>query len=118
MAANLPRRARARLTARLAGRRPEPYLLRDDSRPEALMPAILARRVTAEIDGDFVVFLIGMRINRLWKPHKWFPVLMAMPKMLKELDAAPGGAASIISKPTPARATRRTGRRGSISTVE
>ena len=28
------------------------------------MPAILDRRVMAEIDGDFVVFLIGMRINR------------------------------------------------------
>jgi hypothetical protein len=53
------------------------------------MAAILDRRVTAEIDGDFVVFLIGMRINRPWNVHKWLPVLMAMPRMLKELDAAP-----------------------------
>src|SRR5436309_2452778 len=30
-----------------------------------------------------------MRINRPWKPHKWLPVLMAMPPMVKELEAAP-----------------------------
>jgi hypothetical protein len=53
------------------------------------MAPIIDRRVTAQIQGDFVVFLIGMRINRLWKPHKWLPNLRAMPKMLKELDAAP-----------------------------
>ena len=53
------------------------------------MALIVDRRVTAKIDGDFVVFLIGMRINRPWKPHKWLPNLRAMPKMLKELDAAP-----------------------------
>jgi hypothetical protein len=53
------------------------------------MPVILDRRVTAHIDGDFVVFLIGVRINRPWKAQKWFPVVMAMPRMLKELDAAP-----------------------------
>ena len=50
---------------------------------------IIPRRVSAEIDGDFVVFLIGMRINRPWKPHKWLPVLLAMPRMLKELEANP-----------------------------
>ena len=43
----------------------------------------------AEIDGDFVVFLIGMRVNKPWKIHKWLPVVLAMPRMLKELDAAP-----------------------------
>lgn len=32
--------------------------------------AINKQRLTAEIDGDFVVFLIGMRVNRLWKVHK------------------------------------------------
>ena len=31
------------------------------------MPVHKGRRV-AHIDGDFVVFLIGMRINRPWKP--------------------------------------------------
>ena len=53
------------------------------------MSAVLDRRVTARIDGDFVVFLIGMRINKPWKVHKWLPTVLAMPKMLKELDAAP-----------------------------
>ena len=43
--------------------------------------------MAAQIDGDFVVFLIGMRINKPWKVHKWWPVFMAMPAMLKELQA-------------------------------
>lgn len=46
-------------------------------------------RLTASIDGDFVVFLIGMRINAWWKVHKWFPVSQAMPRMLAELHAKP-----------------------------
>ncbi|GAA0573987.1 DUF4188 domain-containing protein [Paractinoplanes ferrugineus] len=41
--------------------------------------------MTAEVDGDFVVFLIGMRINKWWKLHKWVPVGMAMGPMLREL---------------------------------
>jgi hypothetical protein len=36
-----------------------------------------------------VLFLIGMRINSLWKVHKWLPVAMAMPKMLVELSKHP-----------------------------
>ena len=44
--------------------------------------------MAAEMDGDFVVFLIGMRINKPWKIHKWLPVFLAMPKMLKELQKA------------------------------
>ena len=53
------------------------------------MTEIIAGRITGRIEGDFVVFLIGMRINKFWKPHKWLPVLLAMPGMLKELEAAP-----------------------------
>ena len=49
------------------------------------MSAIRNGRFAAEIDGDFVVFLIGMRINRLLLVHKWLPVSLAMPKMLNEL---------------------------------
>jgi len=45
--------------------------------------------MTAEIDGDFVVFLIGMRVNKPWKLHKWLPVALAMPRMLKELARTP-----------------------------
>ena len=53
------------------------------------MAEIIPTRMTAEVDGDFVVFLIGMRINKPWKIHKWLPVLLAMPRMLRELAARP-----------------------------
>ncbi len=53
------------------------------------MAKIIDRRVTADIEGDFVVFLIGMRINRSWKPWKWLPVLAAMPRMIRELEQRP-----------------------------
>jgi hypothetical protein len=53
------------------------------------MAAIIDKRVTAEIDGDFVVFLIGMRVNKLMKPRQWLPVLLAMPKMVRELERSP-----------------------------
>lgn len=50
---------------------------------------IYNERLTANIDGDFVVFLIGMRINRPLKLHKWLPVARAMPRMIKELYKHP-----------------------------
>ncbi len=53
------------------------------------MARIVADRVTAQIDDEVVVFLIGMRINRLWKVHKWWPVAAAMPRMLRELAEDP-----------------------------
>ncbi|WP_295849262.1 DUF4188 domain-containing protein [Tardiphaga sp.] len=46
-------------------------------------------RMSAEIDGDFVVFLIGVQVNRLWKIWKWAPVFAAMPRMLDELGKHP-----------------------------
>jgi len=46
-------------------------------------------RLTADLDGDFVLFLIGMRINAPLKVHKWWPVATAMPRMLKELHTRP-----------------------------
>lgn len=52
------------------------------------MPVFPGRH-TAEIDGDFVVFLIGMRINRPLRVRRWWPVLSAMPPMVKELEARP-----------------------------
>ena len=45
--------------------------------------------MTADIEGDFVVFLIGMRVNRLWKVWKWWPVFVAMPRMIRELEKSP-----------------------------
>jgi len=49
----------------------------------------IPQRMIPLIDGDFVVFLIGMRINKPWKVSKWWPVFAAMPRMLRELDANP-----------------------------
>lgn len=46
-------------------------------------------RMTAAIEGDFVIFLIGMRVHKMWKVWKWWPVFMAMPKMLIELGKNP-----------------------------
>ena len=53
------------------------------------MAEVIPKRVTAQIEGDFVVFLIGMRINRPWKVHKWFPMFRGMPKMIRELEERP-----------------------------
>lgn len=50
---------------------------------------IHAKRMTATLEGDFVIFLIGMRINAPFKLHKWLPVAASMPRMLKELEAQP-----------------------------
>jgi hypothetical protein len=47
------------------------------------------QRLTATLEGDFVVFLIGMRINKPLLIHKWWPVAQAMPRMLKELGRQP-----------------------------
>lgn len=46
-------------------------------------------RLTATLEGNFVVFLIGMRINNPLKVHKWLPVATAMPRMIKELYEQP-----------------------------
>ena len=46
-------------------------------------------RYTADIDGDFVVFLIGMRLNHPLRIRKWWPVATAMPRMLKVLSQHP-----------------------------
>ncbi len=52
------------------------------------MAVIIGERMAAEIEGDFAVFLIGMRVNKLWKVGKWVPVAKAMGVMLKELYAS------------------------------
>jgi Monooxygenase af470-like len=50
---------------------------------------IRRERLFAHMDDPFVVFLIGMRVNKPWKVHKWWPVAAAMPRMLRELQARP-----------------------------
>lgn len=44
-------------------------------------------RFTAGQNGEVVVFIIGMRINKFTAVHKWWPVFTAMPSMMKELSA-------------------------------
>lgn len=46
-------------------------------------------RHTARHEGPIVVFVIGMRINSVFAVRKWWPVISAMGRMLKELN---GGA--------------------------
>jgi hypothetical protein len=53
------------------------------------MLKIFPGRYTAQIDEAFVVFLIGLRINRLWAFGKWMPVAKAMPQMLDDLAKNP-----------------------------
>ncbi len=50
---------------------------------------IFAGRHSASLDGDFVVFLIGMRINRPWRVRNSLWVLRAMRPMVKELEEHP-----------------------------
>ncbi len=51
---------------------------------------IINDRVTASVGSDeFVVFLIGMRVNRPWLVHRWLPVTLAMGRMIRELSEAP-----------------------------
>ena len=53
------------------------------------MNAIESGRITHQHDGELVVFLIGMRINRWWRLDQWLPVFNAMPPMLAELAKDP-----------------------------
>jgi len=53
------------------------------------MTTIYPGRFTAQIDGPFVLFLIGMRINKPWALHKWVPVAQAMGPMLASLYKDP-----------------------------
>ena len=53
------------------------------------MPQIFPGRFTAAIDGPFVVFLIGMRINQPLAVRKWLPTAAAMRPMLRSLYQNP-----------------------------
>jgi len=50
---------------------------------------VMPGRYTAEIDEPFVVFLIGMRINKLFAFREWIPVARAMGPMLSTLYQHP-----------------------------
>lgn len=46
-------------------------------------------RMAATLDGEFVVFMIGMRVNQRLAVRRWWPVARAMPRMLVELKRQP-----------------------------
>ncbi|WP_449340583.1 DUF4188 domain-containing protein, partial [Streptomyces canarius] len=49
----------------------------------------MVTRTTADAKGDVVVLLIGMRINRFRAVRLWLPVMLAMLRMLRELEKDP-----------------------------
>lgn len=53
------------------------------------MGKVIPGRFTAKLDGPFVVFIIGMRVNQVLALHKWVPVANAMGGMLRELYQHP-----------------------------
>lgn len=53
------------------------------------MAPVFNGRYTAQTDEPFVVFLIGMRINRWWRFDQWLPVMGAMTPMLTSLFSHP-----------------------------
>jgi hypothetical protein len=53
------------------------------------MAKVVAGRMSADIEGDFVVFLIGMRFNRPWHVIKNVYAFTRMPKMLRYLRQHP-----------------------------
>lgn len=53
------------------------------------MTTVFPGRFTARTDKPQVLFLIGLRFNKLILPHKWLPVFLAMPRMLRELEQRP-----------------------------
>lgn len=53
------------------------------------MAKIFPGRFTAQTDQPFVVFLIGMRVNRLLAVRSWTQVAAAMPRMIAELKRQP-----------------------------
>lgn len=54
------------------------------------MASVNKGRYSADTGADGkVLFLIGMRFNRLWQFWKWLPVFASMPRMLRELQKNP-----------------------------
>lgn len=51
--------------------------------------AIDTERTTAEIDGDFVIYINGMRLNKLRAVHKWLLAGRKLAKMFDRLEADP-----------------------------
>jgi hypothetical protein len=53
------------------------------------MAKVIPGRFTAEIEGPFVVFIIGMRVNKFFAFRKWIATAMAMGPMIRTLYEHP-----------------------------
>ena len=53
------------------------------------MSKIISGRFTADIEGPFVVFIIGMRVNKFFAFRKWIATAMAMGPMIRTLYEHP-----------------------------
>lgn len=53
------------------------------------MSKVISGRFSADIEGPFVVFLIGMRVNKFFAFRKWFATAMAMGPMIRTLYEHP-----------------------------
>ncbi|MDH5326388.1 MAG: DUF4188 domain-containing protein [Gammaproteobacteria bacterium] len=51
--------------------------------------AINKQRMVPDIAPGFVVFIFGIRINKIWMLHKWIPVVRSFKRMLSELQEHP-----------------------------
>ena len=49
------------------------------------MADVFKGRMTADLGGDFAVFIIGMRLNKIWKVRSWLPVVRAANTIMGEL---------------------------------
>jgi hypothetical protein len=68
------------------------------------MSAVFAGRYAAHTDEPFVVFFIGIRLNRPWAVWRWLPHLRAMLTMIRMLNRQPQkgmlGSRIYVSPPT------------------
>ncbi|MDX1747721.1 MAG: DUF4188 domain-containing protein, partial [Halobacteriales archaeon] len=53
------------------------------------MSEVIRGRMAAEMDGDFVIYINGFRLNKLRAVHKWFRAGRKIAAMFEELAADP-----------------------------
>ena len=58
-------------------------------------------RYTTSVDEEICVYLVGLRINKPWLVHRWWPTMRAVAAMLRELDREPAlGMLAVRAFPT------------------
>jgi hypothetical protein len=63
--------------------------VRNVSESDDLDGGVVEQKVAADRDDPFVVFHIGLRINAVWKLHRWVPIFLVAPRMVRELRSDP-----------------------------